>query len=128
MTAEKNYSVWKAMSKVDITLATTTPFYYLGLNLYLVKTPEQTAVPYTSCVETFFDAATLATEIGGKKFDPDKEHEAPGKYGKAVFAAKVVEPNADKIDFSGFAPLLDRIVMVLDHHAELKATSLAAAN
>jgi hypothetical protein len=44
-----------------------------------------------------------------------------------AFARKVVEPNSDKIDFSGFAPLLDRIVAVLDHHAALKAAPLAAA-
>jgi hypothetical protein len=68
----------------------------------------------------------LATKLDGKTFDPDKEHDAPGKYGKAAFATKVVQPNSDKIDFSGFAPLLNRIVAVLDHHAALKAAPLAA--
>jgi len=111
-----------------ISFKSTNPFYYLGLNLYLVKTPEQIAAPHTSYMETFFDAAVLATKLDGKTFDPDKEHDAPGKYGKVIFATRVVEPNAAKIDFSGFAPLLDRIVAVLDHHAGLRAKPLAAAS
>jgi hypothetical protein len=28
----------------------------------------------------------------------------------------VVRPNADKIDFSAFSPLLDRIAAVMDHY------------
>ena len=78
-------------------------------------------------MEAFFTPALLATVLGGKTFDPDKEHDAPGKYGKAVFASKVVEPNAATIDFSGFSPLLDRIVAVLDHHAALKAAPISVA-
>ena len=124
---KKLFGLARAMSKVDISFSTTDPFYYLGINLYLVKTPEQVAAPHTSCMETFFDATTLATVIDGKTFDPDKDHDAPGKYGKTVFATKVVEPNSNTIDFSGFAPLLARIVAVLDHHAGLKAASPAAA-
>jgi retron-type reverse transcriptase len=124
---KKLFGLAKAKSGVNISYETTDHFYYLGLNLYLIKTPEQVAAPHTSCMETFFDAAVLATELDGKTFDPDKEHDAPGKYGKFVFATRVIEPNANKIDFSGFAPLLDRIVSVLDHHAWLKAAPLAAA-
>jgi RNA-directed DNA polymerase len=121
------FGLVKAKSGVDISYETTDDFYYLGLNLYLIKTPEQVAAPHTSNMETFFDAAVLATELDGKTFDPDKEHDAPGKYGKLVFATRVIEPNANIIDFTGFAPLLDRIVAVLDHHARLKAAAVAAA-
>ena len=59
----------------------------------------------------------LATKIDGKEFDPDKKHEEPGKYGKAMFADKVVRPQKDVIDFSGFEKLLDRIVATLDDYA-----------
>lgn len=123
---KKLFGLAKAKAGVDISYELTNLFYYLGMNLYLIKTPEQVAAPFTSCMETFFKPTVLATQLDGKTFDPDKEHDEPGKYGKAVFASKVVEPNADKIDFSGFAPLLDRIVAVLDHHAALKAAPLAA--
>lgn len=124
---KKLFGLVKAKSGANISLESTDPFYYLGLNLYLIKTPEKVAAPYSSSIETFFDAAVLATELDGKTFDPDKDHDAPGKYGKTVFATRVVEPNAHKINFSGFGPLLNRIVAVLDHHAALKATPLTAA-
>jgi hypothetical protein len=124
---KKLFGLVKAKSGVDISYETTNLFYYLGLNLYLIKTPEQIAAPHTSCMETFFDATVLATELNGKTFDPHKEHDAPGKYGKFAFATRVIEPNAKTISFSGFAPLLDRIVAVLDHHAGLKKVPAAAA-
>jgi hypothetical protein len=121
------FGLASAKSKAKISYTSPDPFYYLGLNLYLIKTPEQVALPHTSCMETFFPAPVLATKLNGKTFDPNKEHDAPGKYGKAAFATKVVQPNSDKIDFSGFAPLLDRIVAVLDHHAALKSAPIATA-
>jgi NAD-dependent DNA ligase len=51
--------------------------------------------------------------LEGKTFNPDKDHDAPGEYGKVRFAEAVVRPLADKIDFSGFDPLLSRIDAVL---------------
>jgi RNA-directed DNA polymerase len=111
----------------NIAFSSTDRFYYLGLNLYLVKTPEKTAPPHKSCIEDLFDPTLLNTVLDGKTFDPNKEHNAPGKYGKVVFAEQVVVPRAATIDFSGFAPLLDRIVAVLDHHAGLKAAPLGVA-
>ena len=56
------------------------------------------------------------TELDGKKFNPNKDHDADGEYGKFLFAEKVVRPNADKIDFSAFSPLLERIAAVMDHY------------
>ena len=47
-------------------------------------------------------------------------HEEAGKYGKDIFAKRVVIPQAAMIDFSGFASLLDRIVAALDHHLALQ--------
>ena len=102
-----------------IGLDSSEAFYYLGYNLYLVKTPELGSGK-KSCIEDLFQPALLKTPVDGKSFDPNKEHDEAGKYGKAVFAKRVVIPNAAAIDFSGFAPLLDRIVAVLNHHAALK--------
>jgi RNA-directed DNA polymerase len=124
---KKLFPLAKTKAGVDISYQSTDNFYYLGLNLYLVKTPEQVAPPHISCIEMLFDPALLVTKLDGKTFDLDKEHDAPGKYGKAAFASEVVEPNANTIDFSGFAPLLDRIVAVLNHYAAMKADPLAAA-
>ena len=116
----------KANGSPKIGFASTDDFYYLGLNLYVVKTPEKKISPHKSCIEDLFDPALLTTVLNGTTFDPNKIHDAPGKYGKVVFAKQVVVPNASTIDFSGFAPLIDRIIAVLDHHAGLKAAAAAA--
>ena len=98
------------------TLSTTNSFYRVTKNLYLVKTPEKAPKP-NSCIEDLFDPALLSTKIGGLDFDPDKKHDEKGKYGKQIFADKVVRAGASTIDFSGFDPLLDRIVAVISDYA-----------
>jgi hypothetical protein len=45
-----------------------------------------------------------------KKWDPDKH------YGKAIFS-QLVEKNSSKLNFSGFAPILDRLGAVIEAHA-----------
>ena len=121
--ASKVFGPARSASGAKIDHTTKDPFYYLWANLYLVKTPELGAKG-TSRMEDFFDKAVLATAVDGKTFDPDKDHDEPGKYGKVVFAEKVVKPNADTIDFSKFAPLLERIVAVLDDYDKRKAIPL----
>jgi RNA-directed DNA polymerase len=111
---------------VTIGHATDLPFYHLGGHLYLVKTPIK-GPDNKSCPEDFFDPALLATKIDGKTFNPDKEHDAPGEFGKVVFAERVVRPQAGSIDFSGFDPLLTRIDAVLDDYAKRRATGPAPA-
>ena len=107
----------------EMTLASTAPFYFLGANLYIIKTPE---IPpdHKSCMEDLFDQSVKDVIIRGKIFDQSKDHEAPGKYGKFIFAEEVVKPNAASIDFSRFTPVLDRIVAVL---ADYKARMVASA-
>lgn len=98
-----------------ISLKSTEPFYRLIANLYLIKTPEYTAESGPkSCIEDFFDRELLEIEVDGKKFDPEKKHKEEGKYGKVVFAKRVIQPRKDQIDFSRFSAILDRIVAVLD--------------
>jgi hypothetical protein len=67
----------------------------------------------------------LETKIDGKIFNPDKEHEAPGEYGKVIFADRVVRQQANTIDFSGFDPILTRIEAVLDDYAKRKGAAAA---
>jgi RNA-directed DNA polymerase len=101
---------------ITIGLATDLPFYHLGGPLYLIKTPVK-GTDHKSCPEDFFDPAVLATKVNGKTFNPHKDHEAPGEYGKVIFAEQVVRPQANIIDFSGFDPLLTRIEAVLEDYA-----------
>lgn len=96
----------------SITLTSSDPFYHITDNLYVIKTPENGG---KSCIEDLFPAALRKTKLNGKSFNPGKID--PGKeYGKEIFAKAVVRPNADTIDFSGFDPLLERIVKVLDDY------------
>ena len=55
------------------------------------------------------------TRLKEKTFNSSAEVDPQTEFGKAVFAKSVVKPNSNNIDFSGFDPLLDRIIAVLDH-------------
>lgn len=113
--AKEIFGAAKGLGATGISLTSTAPFYRLGPNLYLIKTPEIGAKG-KSCIEDLFDPALLKTVIDGKIFDPNKKHGEAGKYGKQRFAEKVVQPQKDSIDFSKFASLLDRIVAALDDY------------
>ncbi len=113
--AKKIFSLAREKFKLQIDFNSREQFYKLCHNLFLVKTPELGGGKF-SCIESMFDPALLKTELGGKKFNPAKDHESPGEYGKHIFAERVVRPNAGTIDFSGFTPLLQRLVAVIDSY------------
>jgi RNA-directed DNA polymerase len=104
-------------SLIGKTVDGTEKFYHVSSNLYLVATPN----PYgtaESMIEDFFDAATKATVIGGKTFDPINDVDTATSYSKHIFAQKVVRANADTINFNGFHPLLTNIVDVIKEHTK----------
>jgi len=110
-------SVFKAVKDttgLSISHSTADKFYHVCHNLYLVKTPESLAAKSYSCMEDLFEKSVLETKLNGSIFNPAKEHNAPGEYGKAVFAEKVVATNAATIDFSKFDTVFDRIAAVLN--------------
>lgn len=103
--------------KTGISHKSASQFYHIGSNLYLVKTPESASSPNGfSDIEDMFHRTTLSTIVEGKKFNSSKEIDTTKEYGKKIFAEKVVRPNASKISFAGFEPLLDRLVAVIDHY------------
>ncbi len=120
--AKSIFSVVKENYSLNITNEVSELFYHLHKNLYLVKTPEN-GTDSKSCIEDLFGPKLLKIPIDGKKFDPSKKHNTDDTYGKTVFAEKVVRPSADKIDFSGFGKLLDRIVAALDDYEKQKSSS-----
>ena len=111
------FKIAKNLGAHSISLTSSDPFYRLAANLYLIKTPE-IGPKGTTSIEDLFDPALLKTALDGKVFDPKKGHGESGKYGKARFAEKVVQPQKDSIDFSKFAGLLDRIVAALADYAD----------
>ena len=103
----------------------TDPFTHIIGNLYLVTTP-LLGTAKQSTIEDCFDAAIKRTVLGRKTFNPANDYNRDSNYGKGDFAYKVVKPKADKIDFTGFKPILDRFVSVIDEHA--KRFSYAPSN
>lgn len=93
----------------------TDPFIHVVGNLYVVLTP-LTGTSTSSMIEDFFDAATKKLPYKGKLFDPSNDYSTGTHYGKADFAYHVVQPNASKIDFTGFTPLLKNISDAIADH------------
>jgi len=102
-----------------IGFTTINDFYHLCHNLYLIKTPE-IGTAGESCMEDLFEASVLATTLDGKAFNPKDDKDTATQYGKFVFADKVVRPNYDKINFSQFAVILNRILAVMTHYSANK--------
>ncbi|WP_083467668.1 retron Ec67 family RNA-directed DNA polymerase/endonuclease [Methylobacterium tarhaniae] len=115
----------KLNGKIDINYSSKEPFYHLCHNLYLIKTPE-IGLTGESCMEDLFDAATLATKVDGKTFNRKDDKDTSTQYGKMVFADKVVRANYDKIDFSLFVPLLERITKVIAHYKSNPSASASS--
>jgi len=111
---------------IDVSLTTGAPFYHLIDNLYLIKTPEK-GNEGVSCIEDCFDPTLLAFPHEGKQFNAAKEIDVTKEFGKAVFAEKVVVPQADKIDWSGFEPLLNRVNAVIADFATIEKNVIAKA-
>lgn len=107
--------------KINITHKTNAPFYAVTRNLYVVKTPEAATSSAYSQIEDLFDGATRSVELNGKKFNKKNDTNTATEYGKAYFADYVVAPNINTIDFSGFTPLLDRILAVIAYHKQVVA-------
>jgi RNA-directed DNA polymerase len=98
-----------------IGIETTSEFYHVTDNLYIVKTPEN-GKKHT-CIEDHFAKALLKTKLNGKKFSTASKIDPSAEYSKEIFANSVVKKNAATIDFSGFDTLLDRICKAIEHHA-----------
>jgi RNA-directed DNA polymerase len=109
--------------KVPIDLHSSAPFYYLGENLYLVKTPVGSTPKGDTTIEDLFPGVVLNTKIGGKSFDKNKLHGNHSSYGKIVFADKVIRPNASTIDFSGFTSTLEGIAAAIAHYKTISTAS-----
>lgn len=97
-----------SVSKQDIKPTSTDAFFHIQHNLYLVKTPPDTDGGFMA-IEGCFPEMILKQEIDGKQLDLKKKHADEKNFGKQVFAQQIVRPGVNKIDFSGFSPILDGI-------------------
>lgn len=107
------FSIIKEIFSVDISLNTTTAFYHITENLYLIKVPEL-GNGKESCIEDLFEKSVLDKPLDGRKFNKSNTNSSASEYGKYDFAEKVIKPNYKTVKFDGFTLLLSRIVGVMD--------------
>ena len=107
-TVKKNF-------KVSININSTADFYHITDNLYIVKTPENGSSH--TCIEDLFPKKWREAKLNGKKLNTASKIDPAKDLSKEAFAKSVVRPNASKINFAGFDPLLYRICKVIDDYA-----------
>ena len=108
------FSFMKEKYKLNPSVKSTGAYYFLCKNLYVIKTPENLPSG-TSKIEDLFDPELLTAEFEGKTFNKSNGDLGSNEFGKVQFS-DYVRSNAEKIDFVGFVPLLDRVVAVLNHY------------
>jgi len=113
-------SINSLLKKKNVLFANTDAFVHVTKNLYVMRTPPLPGKKQTT-IEDFFDATTLAMKFEGKSFNTGKDFDNTLYFGKTIFAHKVIRPNADSIDFSGFEPLLKIIVDIQIHYSAVLA-------
>jgi RNA-directed DNA polymerase len=101
----------------------TDPFTHIAGNLYMVFTPLN-AGANKSAIEDRFADAIKNLNLGGKTFNPDGKADSSRYFGKHILSQYVRE-NAAKIDFTGFAGLLDRITAAIEAHQSKQAVAAA---
>jgi len=96
-------------------------FIHVIHNLYIVLTPLGAKDKHTS-IEDLFPQAVRDVRLGGKKFNKENDIDVATEYGKEFFASKVVVPNKNTIDFSGFNIILARVVQCMEHFTTITLT------
>lgn len=102
---------------VAIAIKSTADFYNIMGNLHISKTPGNGSK--NTCIEDMPPKKWRDHKINGMKLNTASKIDPTKDLSKEAFAKSVVKANADKIDFSGFDPLLDRIEKAIQHHAAM---------
>lgn len=110
-TVKKNFGV-------SIDLKSASDFYHVTDNLFIVKTPESGGEH--TCIEDMFTKEWREKDLKGKKLNTASKIDPSKDLSKEAFAKSIVRPNAGKIDFSGFDPLLERLCNVIAHYSATK--------
>lgn len=113
--ASKVFSVLKEITGKSV--SSTADYIHVFKNMYVIPTPLLDGRK-ESVIEDFFEPALLKEKYLDKPLDLSNSYNKRTHYGKADFAYQIVQKKSDKIDFSGFKPLLDRIVSVINLHRE----------
>lgn len=101
-------------NKFKVKLTGDEPFVHVLKNVYAIPTPKPPGATQSK-IEDFFSAETKTIPHDGKTFD-STDADKTKHLSKRAFAHQVVRPNADKIDFGGFKPLLTNIAAAIQKH------------
>jgi 5S rRNA maturation endonuclease (ribonuclease M5) len=101
----------------------TDPYVHIAGNLYVVLTPLKGGAS-KSTIEDCFANEIKNLNLGGKTFNRDNKADSSLYFGKHILSQYVRE-NAAKIDFTGFADLLDRIATAIEAHQSKQAVVAA---
>jgi RNA-directed DNA polymerase len=118
---EKICAAIKKLTKKSV--PKTEPYVHIAENLYMVLTPLKAGTD-KSTIEDFFADKIKNLNLGGKKFNPDNNADSTLYFGKHILSQYVRE-NAARIDFTGFAGLLDRISAAIEAHQSKQAVVAA---
>jgi len=94
-------------------------YIHLFHNLYIVLTPLDKHGGHTD-IEYFFDDATRLKIHNTKCFNTVSKRDDNADLSKDAFAKYIVKAQKKNINFTGFKPLLDRIVKAIDHYDTIK--------
>jgi hypothetical protein len=94
-------------------------YVHIAGNLYMVLTPLKAGASQ-SMIEDCFADEIRTLNLGGKTFDSHTKADPALHFGKHILSQYVRE-NATKIDFKGFAALLDRITAAIEAHQTKQA-------
>ncbi|KJG42738.1 retron Ec67 family RNA-directed DNA polymerase/endonuclease [Photobacterium angustum] len=95
-------------------------FIHVVKNLYVVFTPLASNDDFTDVEYFFDDKARLMKHSNGKCFNTVRNRNDNKDLSKDAFATHIVKENKKNIDFTGFKPLLNSIVEVINHYESIK--------
>jgi hypothetical protein len=110
----------KTLTKKDAHLE---PFVHLSENLYLIVLPLPPGKKESE-IEDFMGNQIKGIKLGGKTYSRDGDSDT--HFSKHILSQHI-DKNAQRFDFTGLTPILERISAAIDaHHAKTAASAVAA--
>lgn len=102
------------------------PYAHVAGNMYVVLTPLIGGAKQSE-IEDFFDDTIKNLNLGGKTLNTEPKADPNLYFGKHILS-QYVRDNAAKIDFSGFAGVLDGITAAIEDYESKKAKPATPVN
>jgi hypothetical protein len=110
--ADEIYNAIRKLAKIKA--PRSDAFVHVAGNLYVVPTPLKAGAT-KSAIEDCFADEIKNLKLGGKSFNANNNEDTIAYFGKHILSVYIRE-NASKVDFTGFAGLLDRVTSAIEAH------------